>query len=57
VQSLLGKNEEAIQTLALAIADYPEYRETARDDPDLISLHAAATFRALIGLPPEPEPN
>jgi len=48
-EALLGRNEDALATLATAIDKWPQFKENAREDEDFASVRDDPRFLELIG--------
>jgi len=49
LESLLGRPDEALATLATALEGWPAYKELAREDDDFASLREDPRFTELVG--------
>jgi tetratricopeptide (TPR) repeat protein len=49
MQSLLGHADEALETLGTAIADWPKFKENARQDDDFAPVRDDPRFLELVG--------
>ena len=49
MQSMLGRGDEALDTLRESIEKWPKFKENAQKDDDFTSLREDARFVALIG--------
>jgi tetratricopeptide (TPR) repeat protein len=49
MQSLLGRGDEALDTLHTAVEAWPKFKENARDDDDFASLREDKRFLELVG--------
>jgi tetratricopeptide (TPR) repeat protein/cellulose biosynthesis protein BcsQ len=50
ILSMMGKKKESLECLKKAIELDPGYKEKAKTDPDLKSLHNLSAFKKLVGL-------
>ena len=49
MQSMLGRSDEALETLGASVEKWPKFKENARADDDFASLRDDPRFVALIG--------
>jgi len=49
LESLLGRPDDALATLATALEGWPDYKELAHEDEDFTSLREDPRFTALVG--------
>ena len=49
MQSMLGRGEEALETLSESVEKWPKFKENARADDDFASLREDARFLELVG--------
>lgn len=49
MQSMLGRGDEALETLRTALEDWPQFKENAQKDDDFMSLREEPRFLELVG--------
>jgi tetratricopeptide (TPR) repeat protein len=49
MQSLLGRGDEALETLGVSVDKWPQFKENAKADDDFASLREAPRFLELVG--------
>jgi tetratricopeptide (TPR) repeat protein len=49
MQSLLGRGDEALETLRTSVEEWPQFKENAKQDDDLASLREDPRFLELVG--------
>jgi len=49
LENLLGRPNDALATLGTALEQWPEYKDTAREDDDFASLRDDPRFTELVG--------